>query len=50
MLLCDEHGVRNTELYKRDLPEVFKAIKKGAMPSLFAAEVERGCMTVFNPL
>jgi len=50
LLLCDEHGVRDTELRKRDLPEVFKAIKKGNIPSLFSAEITHGRLTMLNPV
>ncbi|MFN3560509.1 MAG: small ribosomal subunit Rsm22 family protein [Chloroherpetonaceae bacterium] len=42
LLLCDEQGVRDVELTKRDLPDVFKAFKKGKIASLAAVEVESG--------
>ncbi len=48
LLLCDEHGVAEAELTKRDFPDLFKALKKDTMPSLFSAEVERGRIIKFN--
>ncbi len=48
LLLCDEHGVAEAELTKRDFPDLFKAVKKDTMPSLFSAEVERGRIITFN--
>jgi precorrin-6B methylase 2 len=42
MLLCDEQGVREVELTKRDLPDVFKTFKKGKIASLPSVEVEHG--------
>ncbi len=48
LLLCDEHGVAEAELTKRDFPDLFKAVKKDTMPSLFSAEVEHGRIINFN--
>lgn len=48
LLLCDEHGVAEAELTKRDFPDLFKALKKDTMPSLFSAEVEHGRIINFN--
>lgn len=42
MLLCDEQGVGEVQLTKRDFPDVFKSFKKGNCPSLQAVEVENG--------
>lgn len=42
MLLCDESGVEECQLTKRDFPEAFKVLKKGKVPSLQKVEVENG--------
>lgn len=48
VLLCDEQGVREVELTKRDLPDVFKAFKKGKIASLPSVEVESGRIKQWN--
>jgi SAM-dependent methyltransferase len=36
--LCDEHGLHDVELMKRDFPEVWRALKKGWSPALTKVE------------
>lgn len=48
VLLCDEQGVCEVELTKRDLPDVFKAFKKGKIASLPSVEVEHGRIKNWN--
>jgi Mitochondrial small ribosomal subunit Rsm22 len=36
--LCDDHGLHDIELMKRDFPEVWRALKKGWSPNLVKAE------------
>jgi hypothetical protein len=37
--LCDEHGLRDVELMKRDFPEVWKALRKGWSPDRLQVEM-----------
>lgn len=42
LLLCDERGVGEVELAKRDFPDAFKSLKKGNAPSLQTLDIENG--------
>ena len=37
--LCDEGGLHDVELMKRDFPEIWKALKKGWSPDLLKVEI-----------
>ena len=37
--LCDDDGLHDVELMKRDFPELWKALKKGWSPDLLQVEI-----------
>ncbi len=48
MLLCDEQGVGEVKLTKRDFPDAFKTFKKGNHAPLQTVEVENGRVKTWN--